>query len=42
MLVARRTFRRYAAAQNVADLAFEMRAAPVQSGAGPFDYSADL
>ncbi|WP_460449450.1 DUF2793 domain-containing protein [Alsobacter sp. SYSU BS001988] len=41
-VMARRFFRRTAAAQNPADLAFEMRAAPLQSGTGPFDYSAEL
>jgi hypothetical protein len=39
---ARRHFRRSATLQSPADLAFEMRAAPAQSGAGPFDYSAEL
>jgi hypothetical protein len=42
IVMARRFFRRTAAAQNPADLAFEMRTAPLQSGAGPFDYSAEL
>ncbi|MFO1149271.1 MAG: DUF2793 domain-containing protein [Alsobacter sp.] len=42
LLLARRYFRRSAAAQSPADLAFEMRTTPVASGAGPFDYSAEL
>jgi hypothetical protein len=42
LLLARRFFRRYGAAQSAADLATEMRAAPVASGTGPFDYSAEL
>jgi hypothetical protein len=42
MLLARRQFRRYATARVVGDLAFVMRATPVQSGGGPFDYSAEL
>ncbi|GGH13959.1 hypothetical protein GCM10007036_12920 [Alsobacter metallidurans] len=42
LALCRRFFRRYATAQAPADLAFEMRAAPTQAGAGPFDYSADL
>lgn len=42
LLFARRFFRRYAVAQNVTDLAAEMRTTPVQSGAGPFDYVAEL
>jgi hypothetical protein len=42
MLLASRLFRRTATARNTADLAFEMRATPVVSGTGPFNYSAEL
>ena len=35
-------FQRHAVQQNVADLAYEMRATPTQSGAGPYDYDAEL
>jgi hypothetical protein len=41
-LLARRAFRRHATAQDVADLATEMRATPGRTGAGPFDYSCEL
>ena len=38
----RRYFRRYASSQAVADLAFEMRSQPVETGSGPYDYDAEL
>lgn len=38
----RRYFRRYATQRNTADLAFEMRATPAESGTGPYDYNAEL
>ena len=37
-----RYFRRYATSQNTADLAYFMRASPVASGAGPFNYDAEI
>lgn len=42
LLLARRYFRRSAVAQQAADLALEMRAAPAATGTGPFDYLAEL
>ena len=42
LLMARRYFRRSALAVPAADLALEMRAAPVASGTGPYDYLAEL
>lgn len=41
LLLARRLFRRYAAAQTVSDLAAEMRTTPVHTGTGPHDYSCE-
>jgi len=38
----RRFYRVYSTAQNVADLAYEMRATPTQAGAGPYTYSVEL
>lgn len=38
----RRYFRTYATAQNTANLAYEMRGTPVQTGAGPYFYDAEL
>jgi len=38
----RRFYRVYSTAQNVADLAYEMRATPTQAGAGPYTYSIEL
>ena len=38
----RRYFRRYASQQNISDLAYVMQSAPVESGAGPYDYDAEL
>ncbi len=42
LLLCRRFFRRAATALSAPDLALEMRAPPAASGAGPFDYSAEL
>ena len=38
----RRYFHRYASQQNISDLAYVMQSAPVESGAGPYDYDAEL
>jgi len=38
----RRFYRVYSTAQNVANLAYEMRATPTQAGAGPYTYSIEL
>ena len=42
LAMARRFFRRYATAQAPANLAYAMRTTPVQTGTGPYDYSAEL
>lgn len=42
LLLARRYFRRSAAALQAADLALEMRVPPALQGTGPFDYWAEL
>jgi hypothetical protein len=42
LALCRWTKRIYATAQNVADLAHEMRTTPVASGSGPYIYSAEL
>ncbi|MCP8937775.1 DUF2793 domain-containing protein [Alsobacter sp. SYSU M60028] len=42
LLLCRRFFRRSATALSTADLAYEMRATPTQSGTGPYDYAAEL
>ncbi len=42
LLLARRFFRRSAVALPVADLALEMAAPPSVSGAGPYDYAAEI
>lgn len=40
--LARRYTRVYAATKSTADLAYEMRATPTQTGSGPYTYSAEL
>lgn len=35
-------FRRYSNAQNIADLSYEMRITPTQSGNSPYDYHAEV
>ena len=41
-VMARRYFRRSAQPLSTADLAYEMRKTPVESGDGPYDYDAEL
>lgn len=41
-LLCRNYYRVYATAQNVNDLAYDMRATPTQAGAGPYTYSVEL